>query len=259
MVKRATESKKPLSRSNVIFAERFARRQPTPARVDTTAPQVDSFDYSRLSGSIAVFLRTQADRINQTSSRSVIQIGKDLIAVKRYLAHGEFVTWVRCEAGLPARTAQAYMHVAKWAAHKSPSVARLPPSVLYLISARSAPEQFVQRLLERVEAGERISAQTIRQEIRAVRHSASVDGPVATPGVLSAAPKETSNHDLTFARAVDILVHGLSPENFVRVKEIMTSDIVIEDPQLARNIVRAFLDAVKHMPECDKQDSVIAA
>ena len=174
MIKRATQRKKSPSKGNVIFAERFARRQSAaPAGCARTPLQADGFDYSRLSGSIATFLRSQADRINQTSSKSVIQIGKDLIAAKRYLAHGAFVAWVKCEAGLPARTAQAYMHVANWAAHKSPSVTRLPPSVLYVISARSAPEQFVKQLLERVEAGEQITAQAIRQQIKSIRHFAS--------------------------------------------------------------------------------------
>ncbi len=260
MIKRATQNRKPQSKSNVIFAERFARGLPAPARRDTAPLQVDSFDYSRLSGSTATFLRHQADRINQTSSRSVIQIGKDLIAAKRYLAHGEFVTWVKYEAGLPARTAQAYMHVANWAAHKSPSVTRLPPSVLYVISARSAPEQFVQQLLERVEAGEHISARTVRQEIKAIRHSASADAPVeAVVDAPSAVPDHAPNHDLTLACAVDILVHGLSAANFVRVKEIMTNSIVIEDPQLAHNIVVAFLNAAKRVQGCDEQHCQIAA
>jgi hypothetical protein len=248
MVKRTTQIRKSKSKSNMIFAGRFARGRPAPARCHTAPLQVDSFDYSRLSGSIAKFLRNQADRINQTSSRSVIQIGKDLIAAKRYLAHGEFVTWVKCEAGLPARTAQAYMQVANWAAHKSPSVTRLPPSVLYVISARSAPEQFVQQLLERVEAGEQISARTVRQEIKSIRGSASADGPVAAVEALDDAP----NYDVSIARAVDILVYGLSPANFIRVKEIMTSSIVIEDPQLAHNIVVAFLNAAKRMQEYDE-------
>jgi len=259
MIKRATQSKKSLSKSNVIFAERFARRQ-SAAPAARTPLQADGFDYSSLSGSVATFLRSQADRINQTSSKSVIQIGKDLIAAKRYLAHGAFVAWVKCEAGLPARTAQAYMHVANWAAHKSPSVTRLPPSVLYVISARSAPEQFVQQLLERVEAGEQITAQAIRQQIKSIRHFASSDEAPEAVDAPSAVPDDDAlDHDLTLARAVDILVHGLSASDFVRVKQIMTSSIVIDDPELAHKIAVAFLNAAKHMPGRDEKHCEVAA
>jgi hypothetical protein len=41
------------------------------------------------------------------------------IAAKHYLSHGSFLRWVETEAGLPARTAQAYMQVAHWASGKN--------------------------------------------------------------------------------------------------------------------------------------------
>ena len=253
MIKPVTQSKKSRPKGNVIFAERFARKQPAPAGYARVPLQLDGFDYSRLSSSIATFLRTQADRINQTSSKSVIQIGKDLIAAKRYLAHGAFVAWVKCEAGLPVRTAQAYMHVANWAAHKSPSVTRLPPSVLYVISARSAPEQFVQQLLERMEAGERITARDIRQEIKSIRTPGSTGEGLEAVDAPNTVPHDAPERDLSLARAVDILVHGLAASDFVRVKRIMTSRVVIDDPELAHKIVLAFLNAAQHMPESAEQ------
>jgi hypothetical protein len=269
MPKRTTQSKRSQSKGNVIFAERFARRQSAVSGGDGTPPRTDSqvFDYSRLSGSIATFLRNQADRINQTSSKSVIQIGKDLIAAKRYLAHGAFVAWVKCEAGIPARTAQAYMHVANWAANKSPSVTRLPPSILYVISARSAPEQLVQQLLERMAAGERVTARDIRQEIKSTRHNVGsgdrpdVDASLSdcTVEAPSAVPVRVPEHDLSLARAVDILARGLSASDFIRVRQIMTSSVVVEDPELAQKIVEAFVNAAKPMSQRVDQHREVAA
>src|SRR5262245_14032618 len=129
------------------------------------------FDYGDLSSSAAKFLREQAERIRRQSASSIINIGKDLVAAKHYLSHGAFIAWVESEVGIAARTAQAYMRVAKWVAPKSASIAHLPPSLLYLFSASSTPSSFVVDVLKRIEAGERISLRAIRNELQDLRES----------------------------------------------------------------------------------------
>jgi hypothetical protein len=59
--------------------------------------------YFLVSPSVANFLRGQADRIRQYTRKSIIQIGKDLVAAKRYLSHGAFLRWVESEVGIPVR------------------------------------------------------------------------------------------------------------------------------------------------------------
>ncbi len=70
---------------------------------------------------------------------------------------------------MPVRTAQAYMRVAQWASGKNAIVAHLSPTMLYLLSAPSTPEDFVSDILARVEAGESIAPSVMREELKALR------------------------------------------------------------------------------------------
>jgi hypothetical protein len=210
-----------------------------------------AFDYSDLSSSVAAFLKGQAERIRRQASSSVINIGKDLVEAKRHLSHGAFMAWVEGEVGIPARTAQAYMRVAKWAPSKSAKVAHLPPSLLYLLAASSTPEAFAADILKRCEAGERISLQAIRDELRDIRQSMQDEWQSRARSTLPRALCETKNSEIatsihmtkgaTLLEAVAILARGLSTPDFKRVHDIMTDSSVIKDPELPQKIVDAFL------------------
>jgi len=211
------------------------------------------FDYSDLSSSVAAFLRGQAERIRRQASSSVINIGKDLIEAKRYLSHGAFIALVEGEVGIPARTAQAYMRVAKWAPAKNAKIAHLPLSLLYLLAASSTPEAFATDILKRFEAGERISVQAIRHELRDLRE-AMYDEPqdrrrCMPPGAdIQSSQIVTTDQrgsGATLLEAVAILAQGLSAQDFARVQEIMTDSSIIDDPELPQKIVNAFVAFAK--------------
>jgi hypothetical protein len=212
------------------------------------------FDYGSLSPSVARFLRGQADRIRRHCASSAIQIGKALVEAKRHLSHGGFVRWVECEVGIPARTAQAYMRAASWAAGKSSMVADLPPSVLYVLSSAGVPEEFVAKILERAEAGEHIVPSAIRAELKAFRQNGSIE--LISEKAL-AANRVSSQDGLKFqslggdnevscsiAELAAFLVQKLSATDFTRVCEILTSSTVLSDPSLAQNLASAFRPAL---------------
>jgi Protein of unknown function (DUF3102) len=212
------------------------------------------FDYSDLSASVTQFLRGQAERIRQRAASSVISIGNDLIGVKDYLSHGAFIVWVETEVGIPARTAQAYMRVAKWASHKNATVAHLPPSLLYLLSASSTPDAFTVDVLKRAEAGERLLLSVIRNELRALRESMQDPSAGTIRGepersvrfTLSSAPPEIKSDiaanpsNTSVLEAITILARELSERDFARVREIMTNRSVLNDPELPQKIFSAF-------------------
>jgi hypothetical protein len=245
----------------------------------------------------------------------VVNIGKDLIGAKRYLSHGAFLCWVEAEAGIPARTAQVYMQVAQWVGGKGATVAHLPLTALYLLSARSTPNEFAMDVLNRVQRGETVSLTSLREELKAVRKN--VKGPsnredtaepieakdtisqneagtrdhsrefgtdalfgesrldeiapslankvnestiLRTGGKLSASISsiEPANGEIVssgsdsfnvpsvlssaslLAEAANIMVTGLSDADFARVREIMMSNLVLEDPELPQNLTKAF-------------------
>jgi DUF3102 family protein len=210
------------------------------------------FDYGALSSSVSKFLKGQADRIRRTMGASIIHLGKDLIAAKRYLSHGAFLRWVESEVGIPARTAQAYMQVALWAKDKNASAVNLPPSMLYFLSARSTPEGFALDILKKVEAGENLSLNRLRSELKKLRRMdehverLSIRDKKTQRDHLTTEPQFVDDHAATaLLCAVKIVARGLSRSDLAQVCDVMTSRLVLDDPALPRSIETAFMIAQK--------------
>jgi hypothetical protein len=207
------------------------------------------FDYNTVSESAAKFLRDQAERIRRHCTTSIVQIGKALMCAKRYLSHGAFLDWVEGETGIPARTAQAYMRVAEWASDKCAAVTHLPPSALYLLSASNTPKAFTDNVLERIEAGEHIKVSEIRKQLKSIRDnkcepSERADQCGPDDGMTVFDPKVEAASGVGGASAmkevVTILARDLTPSEFTKVRDIVTSCTVLNDPHLGQNIALAF-------------------
>jgi hypothetical protein len=206
------------------------------------------FDYNQVPSSLASFLKGQADRIRKQCVTSIIQIGKALNEAKRHLSHGAFLNWVECEVCLPPRTAQAYMKVASWAADKSAAVAHLSPSTLCALSASNTPSEYVANILSRIENGENIAHSAIRSELKALRGSvqhgsgnlreAKMRRVVQKPA-FSKNLGERANPDC-LEELVAFLARILSPADFERVRELVTSEAVLTDPRLPETLLRVF-------------------
>jgi hypothetical protein len=206
---------------------------------------VSEFDYASLPTSVAKFLKGQATRIRQYAGKSIIQIGKDLAAAKHYLSHGQFVRWAEKEVGIPARTAQGYMRAAQWAAGKSAAVAHLPPSLLYVLSTSSTPEELVEDILRKAEVGEEIVLSRVRADLKAWRDAkrrGRVNGHVADHSAVHDVNQTQTalNGEAPLMEVVDILVRALSKSDFMRIQEIMTSSEVLQQPSLGQSIKIAF-------------------
>ena len=212
----------------------------TVVRVQYSIIDADGFDYATVTPDVARYLRGHAARLRQYISKSIIQIGKDLLSAKRYLPHGAFLEWVEREAGINPRTAQSYMHAAEWASNKSATVARLPPGLLYILSAASTPPKYVDDIVQRVESGERITLAKVRSELRKIQEIQIADRcsnrlPVAISD--TGLPPVGAEGILTVAR---ILATALPTEKFRTVRSILTSSSVLSHPDLADAILMAF-------------------
>jgi hypothetical protein len=75
--------------------------------------------------------RAAAERIKARMKASVLETGRDLIAVKEQLEHGAFQEWLECEFGLTPRTAQNYMQAARVFGAKSEIVSHLPQTLTH--------------------------------------------------------------------------------------------------------------------------------
>jgi hypothetical protein len=154
--------------------------------------------------------------------------------------------------GIPLRTVQAYMQAAQWAKGKSATIKNLPPSLLYIVSARSTPDEFTAVLLKRHEAGDQIDARSVRAELRAIRAAQRKSAgskieilPATVSPAQHVIPVSNVEAMTMVMKVVDILVSSLSRSKFEEVKDIITNKVVLNDSNLAGTIAAAFLFAEK--------------
>jgi hypothetical protein len=58
-------------------------------------------------------MRLAADRIHKLQRAAVIEVGRELIAIKHRVEHGQFVEWIERECRMSIRTAQRAMQAAE--------------------------------------------------------------------------------------------------------------------------------------------------
>ncbi|GAB4073111.1 DUF3102 domain-containing protein [Ancylobacter sonchi] len=70
------------------------------------------FDYNTVPTDVAAALRGQAERIRLRIAQGtddMLETGRDLLAAKASMKHGEFSRWVEAELGITVRSAQTMM------------------------------------------------------------------------------------------------------------------------------------------------------
>jgi hypothetical protein len=127
---------------------------------------------------------------------NILEIGRELQAVKQRLEHGQFLNWVQAACMLSARSAQLMMKAAARAEGKDEIVAHLEPTAIYLLAAPSTPETVRQRVMSQLEAGQRPAPQVIKSMIRAAKYgtltienTGQIDNPVRRQGAQLAKTK----------------------------------------------------------------------
>jgi hypothetical protein len=89
---------------------------------------VVGFNYDVLETEVAEQAQSAAARIREKVKRTVediIEVGKDLLAVKEALPHGAFGRWLKAEFGWGERMAQNFMSVAERFGPKTEMIADL--------------------------------------------------------------------------------------------------------------------------------------
>ena len=92
-----------------------------------------AFDYGAVPAPVAIEAREAAQRIRlrlRRSAEDIIEIGRDLLAVKASLPHGSFLPWIEAEFGMSERSARRFMQVADVYAGKSARLADLNAEAL---------------------------------------------------------------------------------------------------------------------------------
>lgn len=148
-----------------------------------------SYDYGQIAEADREMVQRAALDIRGRLKRTVedmIEIGRQLIAVKAILEHGEFLAWIRVEFDQNIRDLQKSMQVAQMIP-SSPNAGNYPllsASALYLLAAPSTPETVRWGIQERIELTDwRPTRREIRSLIDEERppKPKQIPGPVAEP------------------------------------------------------------------------------
>ena len=111
--------------------------------------------YDAIEPDLANSLREQAERIRERARKTtanVIEIGRDLLAVKENIRHGLFGPWLKAEFGWDERTARRYMTLASAFADKTDIVSDLPQGMLLKLAPPSRTALRAE-VLDRLERG----------------------------------------------------------------------------------------------------------
>ncbi len=141
---------------------------------DDACEQISAFDYQSLDLKTRAVIELRTNEIKERIRRTtqdIIEIGDKLIEVKDALSHGQFGLWLKSEFDWDERTAQRFMSVA--AMMKSDTVSDLgwkdlskiniAPDALYVLAAKSTPQEIRREVLERAYRGESFTQATVKK------------------------------------------------------------------------------------------------
>ena len=107
----------------------------------------------------------EAERIKLRLKRTVediIEIGRELTAVKDELPHGQFLPWIAAEFEMSDQTARRFMDVHATFGDKFNNLLNFKPSVIYALAAPSTPDSVIQQAIEKAEAGEKVTVADVK-------------------------------------------------------------------------------------------------
>jgi hypothetical protein len=144
--------------------------------VEAERPELAStafrFDYTVVHDEIAEKMRSAAYRVHSLTRAAVVEVGRELIAVKDgHIEHGHFTEWVERECGMSIRTAQRAM-AAAGIALKNDKLSYLPADGLLALAGRLVPEPIVTEIIGRIDAGELPTTSEIKATIAAAKEEA---------------------------------------------------------------------------------------
>ena len=126
----------------------------------------DLFSYGGLPIEIQNQASLAAERIKlrlKRTAEDIVEIGKDLIATKANLPHGDFLPWVKTEFGMDQKTAFNFISVAERFGDKSGIIPNLSPTVLYLLASPSTSDEIIEQVIDLANSGNKITVAEVKR------------------------------------------------------------------------------------------------
>lgn len=126
------------------------------------------FDYGEIPTAAAADLHkivSRVRRLHNSHVAAIVEIGNELAKAKALLGHGNFTPWLQAEFRWSDRTARNFMGVAEHFAGKSEILSVLDATTAYRLASPSTPPEVRTRVVERLEAGEPVRPDEVRDQI----------------------------------------------------------------------------------------------
>lgn len=123
-----------------------------------------AFDYSALTETEADVAKRSADIIKlrmRRTAEDIVEIGRELKAVKDALPHGKFLPWIEAEFQMSERSARNFMQVSE--RFKTAKIADFKPSVIYELSSPSTPEPVIAQATAKAGTGETVTVKDVQE------------------------------------------------------------------------------------------------
>lgn len=134
----------------------------------------------------------QIKKLAHRSAKDTIDIGKNLLKVKKSLNHGDFENWLKAEFSWGLWTARKFMKVAEHFSSVNFTDLSIVTSALYILAAPSTPEKARIQALERASQGERITCsdakKLVEQHKSAAQLESSKEGSILVSEVTEVTP-----------------------------------------------------------------------
>lgn len=157
--------------------------------------------YNVFQPAIAKLAEEAAGRIrshSESGRRSVVEIGKELLAMKRKLGHGLFGKWIDAEFDMSAKSAQNYMNLARMA-EKSGAVPGLSDTSLQLLAAPGVDavrDKIIKTITDDINAGKPApKTKSVKEMISNATGKAKAStkaAPISTPAAATSAPTKAA-------------------------------------------------------------------
>jgi len=173
-------------------------------------------------------LQESAQRIRtlrRAATEHAVEIGRELLRVKKSLPHGAFVKWVERACEFKIRTAQDLMRLATEAERDEQLIALMVPSTLRVYLAKTTSQTVRNTILKRLESGGRVSrnelyveAQHERSKAKAKPDSETLREPSASsfsgPDLLRAEGRQNGSEGNRSRIVAELIVRRLSRKDY---------------------------------------------
>jgi hypothetical protein len=187
----------------------------------------------------------------------IIEIGRELIAAKADLAHGQWLPWLDAEFGWSDNTAHRYMQVAR--AFQIPHSGEfgeltIDATALYALSAPDVPQAVRDEALSRAEDGERITKTEADQMVADARQAAIAEAIAAEREAMAIALEAKDREAAELRTQIEQIQQEAANATDAELKDAAKT---LNDLQTEYDAVLEERDAVRNELDHPSEDQII--